>query len=125
MKRPLNQFSKLILCFGIIAFSSQAYAECELPTAPIVPDGNVASTDELVAAQGALKAFQADLVEYRNCLAKKQEALAASSGEDEESAVAQQEAKALVEAYNNSVTKEEEAANEFNAAVRAYKARQE
>jgi len=46
-------------------------AQCELPTAPIIPDGNVASQDELLAAQKSMKAFQGSLVDYRQCIDEK------------------------------------------------------
>jgi len=52
----------------ILAVSSYANAECTTPSAPIIPDGNVASQDELVAAQKAMKAYQGELIEHRECL---------------------------------------------------------
>lgn len=124
MKSPVNQLSKLLLCAGIAVFSSQAYAECTLPSAPIVPDGNVASTDELIAAQKGLKSYQSNLVEYRACLATEQERLAASIDDDEKSALVKEQEKVLIDAYNDSVSNEEAAADEFNTALRAYKSRQ-
>lgn len=124
MKSPVNQLTKLLLCAGITLFASQAYAECTIPTAPIVPDGNVASTDELIAAQTGLKKFQADLVEYRSCLALEQEKLTASIDDKNKSDLDKEQEKVLIDAYNASVSSEEAAADEFNTALRAYKARQ-
>ena len=128
-----NSPSKALLCslllvIGLGMFNSQAFAqECASPTAPIIPDGNVASEDELVGAQTALKTFQGDLIEYRKCLAQKQQAMEATTGEDADgaqSAAVLAEEEALLKLYNDSVTAEENAADEFNKSVRAYKARQ-
>lgn len=101
----------------LIAFSGSAMAECVNASAPIVPDGNVASKDELIAAQKALKEFQSNLVEYRECLEGQK---IAEPGEDE---AALQKNAALDAAYDASVDAESLAAEEFNAAVRAFKSR--
>ena len=74
-------FAALFLTFSGTAISEEAadaaaVAEdaveaskaCDMPAGPIIPDGNVASEDELVAAQKAMKMFQTSLVDFRNCL---------------------------------------------------------
>ena len=91
--------------------------ECELPTAPIIPDGNVASQDELLAAQKAMKGFQAVLVDYRLCIDEKSALL---DLETEEGAAAKLVNNQL---YDASVTAEESVAEKFNLAVRAFKSR--
>lgn len=98
--------------------AGQAFAECTSPAGPIIPDGNVASQDELVAAQQAMKAFQGELVGYRQCIDKMLKAL---SPEAEETAAKTTELNAL---YDASVDAEAAVAEEFNAAVRAFKGRQ-
>jgi len=123
---------------GLVAFNSQVLAQeaqttdaaedatsteasnedCAMPASPIIPDGNVASEDELVAASKAMKAFQGNLVEYRNCLAAKDAAL------DPEAEDTAAKKTALNNSYNVSVDAEGAVADEFNAAVRAFKARQ-
>jgi len=100
-----------------LAVSSQAQAECALPAAPIIPDGNVASQDELVAAQQAMKAYQGTLTEYRECLAGMDAAVVPESeGAEEKTA-------SILAAYNASVDSEEAVAEQFNTAVRAFKER--
>lgn len=102
----------------LLALSGNVMAqECANVTPPIVPDGNVASLDELVAAQKGLKAYQADLVEYRDCLEAQR---VAEPGEEE---AALQKNAALTAAYDASVDAESMAAEEFNAAVKVFKAR--
>ncbi len=53
---------------GFAVLSSQAIAECQAPASPIIPDGNVASLDELKAAQGAFKTMQESFFDYRDCI---------------------------------------------------------
>lgn len=101
-----------------IALSGHAYAECVIPAAPIVPDGNVASEDELVAASKAMKTFQTSLMEHRDCLAEEEGTL------DKEAESFADLKKTLSDKYNASVDAEEKLAEEFNAAVRSFKARQ-
>lgn len=124
----------LLSTFAILAFSGQVYAEhhldsehakteaelmdCTMKTGPIIPDGNVASEDELVAASGAMKEYQAGLGEYRACIEDLEKAL---DPEAAESALALAELRAK---YDASVDAEAAVAEEFNTAVRAFKARQ-
>jgi len=94
--------------------------ECTEAAAPIIPDGNVASEDELLAAQKAFKAYQANVEEYRDCLLvlKANTEAMELSPEELESKLADNLA-----ADNASVDKIEAVAEEFNKAVRAFKAR--
>ena len=93
-------------------------AECSNPvTAPIIPDGNVASLDELIAAQGSVKAFQANLIEYRECLT----AHLIKEPADETGA---QKNAALNAAYDSSVDAETKIVEEFSVARVAFQSRQ-
>lgn len=107
----------LLTTFLVAALNGQAYAACEAPTAPIIPDGNVASQDELIAAQKAMKTFQAVLGDYRSCL---DEMTSVIDLESEEGLTAKVANDTL---YDSSVVAEEGVAEQFNAAVRAYKAK--
>ncbi|MBX2848115.1 MAG: hypothetical protein KTR16_07345 [Acidiferrobacterales bacterium] len=109
---------KLIAATLFTAFSAQAFAECDVPASPIIPDGNVASLDELVSAQKAMKMYQTSLGTYRDCL-KEMEA-----GIDTEAEDAADKSKVLLTEYNASVDSEAAVAEEFNTAVRAFKTRQ-
>lgn len=102
----------------LFILSAPAFADCSAPSGPIIPDGNVASQDELVAAQKAMKAYQDKLVGYRGCLDKEQAAL-----DPEAEDTAEKSAEISAE-YNTSVDAEAVMAEEFNVAVRAFKARQ-
>ena len=96
------------------SFSGSAYAECTPPASPIIPDGNVASMDELVSAQKALKQYQTDVLVFRECLQGLDEAIDA----DAEDAAAQRAG--ILEKFNGSVDAETALAEEFNGAVKAF-----
>jgi len=95
-----------------------ANTACSIPAGPIIPDGNVASEDELVAASKGIKAYQESLVDYRKCLDTKQEAL------DPETETTVADTLAIKAAYDASIDAETAVAEEFNGAVRAFKSRQ-
>ena len=125
---PLSLFAAALIAFSGQAYSQDAVSEavesadvavCELPGAPIIPDGNVASEDELVAAQKAMKGFQGSLLTFRECIHAEEKTI------DEESEEAPAQAQALLDHYNSSVDAEEKLASEFNSAVKAFKARQQ
>ena len=86
---------------------------CDLPSAPArIPDD--ASYDDLVAAKGKVGEFQQELATYRECL----------DGATDEEALTDGNRIALNQAHNYSVEMEERVAEQFNVAVRSYKARQ-
>ncbi|MBL4672100.1 MAG: hypothetical protein JKX81_07535 [Arenicella sp.] len=112
------RFSKtLIACTLALGLSSNALAQCNAPAAPIIPDGNVASEDELVAAQRAYKAFEKKFFDYRDCLTAEEAAI-------DPVAANFQEQKAIINAADNAAFEElNQVANEFNSAVKAFKSK--
>ncbi len=87
---------------------------CDLPAAPSrIPDD--ATYDDLVAAKGRVTEFQQSLTSYRECLDAATDPEMLTEGNQI----------ALNQAHNYSVEMEERVAEQFNVAVRAYKARQE
>lgn len=114
----MSVFSKtLIACTLAFGLSSNALAECVAPAAPIIPDGNVASEDELVSAQGAYRSFEQKFYDYRDCLTAEEQALSPEAADLEEQ-------KAAITAADNAAFEElNRVANEFNSAVKAFKAR--
>ena len=86
--------------------------KCVLPAAPdAIPDD--ATLDQLKAAKAQVGEFQANVTEFRDCLA------AAEVNPDNTPGNKQ----AIVDSYNYSVEMEERVANRFNEAVRDYKER--
>lgn len=86
---------------------------CNLPSAPArIPE--TPSYDDLVKAKGNIGEFQAKLADYRTCLDASKTGDSLTDGNQI----------ALNQAHNYSVEMEERVAEQFNVAVRAYKASQ-
>lgn len=104
----------LLLSSFLINASAYSESQCLEPRAPIIPDGNIASKDEIIGASKALKAFQEELRKYRSCLSNKSSLIKA---EDVDSTT---EKFVLLQRYNDSVDSETLAANKFNQALRTF-----
>ena len=114
----MTRFSKTFIALAIVfGVNSNALAECIAPSAPLIPDGNVASQDELVSAQGAYKAFEKTFYDYRDCLKAKELALDVNDADlDDKKA-------AIVAADDVAFAELNRLADEFNTAIKAFKAR--
>jgi hypothetical protein len=109
--------SLLLVLASTSAFSVLA---CDVPVAPPTPDGSSATLEEMIAAQGEVKAFQAANAEYLECVDDQMASEKAAIDEGDDSA---EERYALAAAdYNAAVSREEQVAADFNTAIRAYKA---
>jgi len=111
---------KHLIATGLLASAPVFAADCVMPETPELPDGTSATMDEMISGQKAFKAFQADAQAFRDCVDETMEAMKAAADEGEEAAVAKYTA--AVKDYNGSVAAEEKLAEEFNSAIRAYKA---
>ena len=108
------------LTLGLLVAPMGLANACDAPVAPPTPDGSSATLDDMVAAQGEVKAFQAANAEYLTCVDEKMLAEKAAIDEGDDGA---QERYALAAAdYNAAVSREEQVAADFNTAIRAYKA---
>ena len=102
------------LFVGAAACGAAAASACDNPTMVAVPDGQTATMEQLLDAQGKVKTYMAAMEEYLACLNDELEA----AGED-----APAEFKSLmVTRHNTAVTEMETVAAEFNEQVQAYKA---
>ena len=108
------------LCFSLPltisaegSVSDQISEKCKYPKAPEIPNGGTASEEELVAAQGNMKAYMAEGDDFIACITEYEESLDESEGEEE---------RKIIILYNNKVVDDMQAvADLFNSAVRAYK----
>lgn len=101
--------SLLMLCAGAV------HADCVFPSSEIdIPDGSTASKETMIAAVKRVKAYQAEMAEFRSCL------------DDELAAVEDPKPLEAVQfhdlRFNASVTSEEEVASKLNNEIRAFKA---
>jgi len=103
--------------------SASAFAQdCVVPDAPTLPDGATASMEQMLAGQQAVKGYQTANSEYRSCLDPQLSAAVVKATAEEASDADKAAAKALEDAYNQSVSREEAVAGQFNTEIRAYKA---
>lgn len=113
----LIKYSALALALGS---TSALAADCDMPTAPSLPDGASSTMEQMLEGQKAVKVFQAANLEYMKCLEPELSAATAAAEAGEEGAA--EKYKALEEAYNGAVSAEEEVAGQFNTEIREYKA---
>ena len=114
----LSTFSAAVLCVSLSANAT----DCEYPTKIDVPKGESASEDEMIQGQKNVKQYIGEMESYLECLEKEmKDEMAGMDPESEEEAM--QQRAALRDARHNAAIDEmEQVANDFNAAVRAYKA---
>ena len=103
------------LTLSLSLFAAAASAQCSREAAPAIPDGAVATLEDMKAAQAAVKAYMASGNAFLACL--EEEGMAAG----EEEAV---EAKAArIASHNAAVDEQTDVATRFNAALQAFKTR--
>ena len=125
---PMLRVVALSVCLGgTLANSAALLAEdmCQQPDQPEALDGSSASMEAMLAGQKAVKAFQASNMEYMQCLEAKSATAEADSKNTQDSdaqALARADYAKSIDAYNAAVSAEEEVAEAFNVALRAYKA---
>jgi hypothetical protein len=110
--------ARLLLFLTVMATTAPAFADCQVPSDTVsIPNGNSATRDEMVAAQKAVKAFDAAVNTYSECLQQEQDAKVAAGGDK------QKLAKEYADLQNVQVEKAQKLADKFNVELRAYKAK--
>jgi len=67
----MNKLSRLIFATTLLVAAPLTFA-CDYPQPPEIPEGATASKEEMVAASKAVKAYQGDMVSYREeCLSER------------------------------------------------------
>jgi len=118
----MNRFVKAICTIAVIIFAPAALA-CDYPTSIDVPNGKEATKEEMMAGVKAMKAWQEELIIYRECIEEENEASkAAIDSSDPLDQVAQAAAldRQLLLKYNASVDEETELGSEVNEQIRVY-----
>jgi hypothetical protein len=103
---------------AIVAFAGlqSAQAACTYPPEITIPDGNAATKEQMLAANGAMKEYQAKVNEYLDCLDKEEADLGdAATPEQKELHVSR---------HNAAVDALEAIAARYNEQVRAFKKKQ-
>jgi hypothetical protein len=119
---------KMLLPLSFVAtlLAAPAFAECVAPAnSVVIPDGATATKDALLAAQHAIKDYNAAVTQFADCLKTEQEAKLAAGG-DKLSDANRQKINLEYAARNNAeVDKLQQLADKFNLELRAWKATQQ
>ena len=111
----------LILAAAVMLSGTAAYAaemdvsQCAFPEAPVVPDGAVATEEQMGEAGAAVRAYVAGVQASLQCLAE----LEKSMGEE----ITTEQQDELIATYNAGVDGMNAIAGSYNSAVRVYKER--
>ncbi len=100
--------------------ANAAKADCSYPAKIEIPNGTQATKDEMIAGQRAIKSYMEAMNAYLDCIELETRA-AVQEGEAAE--VTAERERLLGQKHNAAVDEMETLAAEFNAQVRAYKAR--
>lgn len=92
-------------------------ADCTMPQSPTMPDGFLASKDEMLSARKAIAAFQEKLQAYRSCIDQVRLNFPPEVEQKD------QKLQAIKNLYNTSVDTESVTAEQFNKSVRAFNER--
>lgn len=112
----MNKYTLLFACLWLSALLPVSAAGCEYPRSPQLPNGELASEDEMRAAQKDVRAFLAAAEEYLSCLSAMEE----QAGDS----LSPRQAEINVARYNAMVDEMHRVSDEYNIAVRIFKSRQ-
>lgn len=116
----MKQTTLLSLALIAALATSAAQAACIYPRAPeSLPDGATATYDQMVAAQQAVRQFDADVTAYNACLDMELQAIMANPEIDD--ARKAELASMQVKKNNAAVDEAQSVADRFNEQLRAYK----
>jgi hypothetical protein len=119
----MNKLTKLAFSIPLILVAQAAFA-CDYPERVLVPNGNTATKEEMIAGQRGVKKYVADMETYLDCIVKEESAARDAIGEMEADQEQERE-DMLNKKYNAAVDEMERLAAQFNAEVQAYKAKDE
>jgi len=105
---------QISLMAALLFLSLSAYAECNMPAAPAIPDGATSTEAQMTEGQGLVKAYMDKANEFIACLG--QEARQAGDTDTPEAEAAR------TAAHNNAVDQMNVVAEGFNTSVREWKA---
>lgn len=114
-----------LVAAGLAALAlSPAYADCNYPHAPgHIPDGNVATMAQMLAAQKAVQTYNDQVVAYLHCIKHQEDtAIINASTKLTKKQIAKME-QMEVQKNNAAVDQLKTVANQFNAQVKVYQAK--
>jgi hypothetical protein len=119
------KFLAALLALGALFAAPASFAACTYPHTPgKFPDGATASQDEMVAAQGEVKQFMADMDAYLKCIDEENPAAKPSTLNDAQKKEQEAREKVRVQKHNAAVSDEDAVADRFNTQLHIWKDRQ-
>lgn len=119
----MNKLIKIAFSVSLL-FAAPSVFACEYPTRVLVPNGNTATKEDMVAGQRGVKKYVADMEVYLTCIVEEEKAARDKLG-DLEAYQEQEREDMLNKKYNAAVDEMERLAAQFNAEVQAYKAKED
>ena len=118
----MNTLTRFITVASMLAITPAALA-CEYPARPdSLPDGASATKEEMLAGVKMINAYQEDMSTYLSCI--EADEVVAIQALDSDDADAKAKRKEMFnKKYNAAVEEQTMVVEEFNAQIRAYKAR--
>lgn len=117
---------KLLLPLTLLAalIAAPTFADCTAPSNEVkVPDGGSATKDDMIAAQHAVKDYNAAVKEYIECITKEMDAKVAVGGDKLTDADRQKISAEYSAMQNAAVERVQKVADKFNIELRAWKAK--
>ena len=98
---------------------------CEYPERPTLPDGSSAPKEDMIAAQGAVKAFLASVDEYLNCIEQEEKEAIAAMGEEVDEETLKRRDDLLQKRFDAANEEKFLFGEQWNQQVRAYNTRRQ
>ncbi|MDH4072257.1 MAG: hypothetical protein OEV41_04015 [Gammaproteobacteria bacterium] len=112
------------ILFGSSLLMASASFACDYPKRVLIPNGNIATKEEMIEGQRGVKQYVADMEIYLTCIVEEERQ--ARDALPELSPEVEQEREDLMnKKYNAAVDEMERVAAQFNAEVQAYKAKED
>ena len=106
-----------------VALATPQLAACPLATAPQVPDGSIASREQMSAARAAFQNYDAATNAYTKCIDLAVQRLAGELKGSASPEELQRLEQFGTSAHNTAIDQEQAAADRLNGQIRAFKAR--
>ena len=108
---------------AVFFLSAPAVLACDYPSRPAnIPDGSVASQDEMFVGVKAINAYQTAMQKYLDCI-QADEVVAVTSMDDADDKTKKKRATMFNKKYNAAVEEMTLVVEQFNVEIRAYKQR--
>ena len=114
-----------LLALAALAVAPSSFAACTYPHAPgQFPDGATATRDEMIAAQGQVKQFMADMNAYLKCVDDENPPLPTANMTDAQKKEQDARERVRVQKHNAAVSDQEAVADRFNTQLHIFNEKQ-